>query len=214
MALALGIYSGDVCGRLILTTATPYHATGLSQSESIACRQAVAESTIMPFGLGGSSSQRETHTNTNPSLLRRCAQDPIRFLCHRSVSNSTVALRLGGNSSLVCGISRAARRWQPTCLLYRRSIPCRGGVVSMRPSWIRKVLVGVALSSVLGAYALAQSAPEEGKRKVKTKVTPSYPELARRMNVAGRVNIEGIITPAGLLNNTRPLRGPPPLAHA
>ena len=40
----------------------------------------------------------------------------------------------------------------------------------MRPSWIQKVLVGVALSSVLGTYALAQSGSEEAKRKVKTKV--------------------------------------------
>ncbi len=84
----------------------------------------------------------------------------------------------------------------------------------MRPSWIRKVLVGVALSSVLGAYALAQSAPEEGKRKVKTKVTPSYPELARRMNVAGRVKIEVIITPDGRVKSTRALGGHPLLVHA
>ncbi len=66
----------------------------------------------------------------------------------------------------------------------------------MRASWIRKVLVGTALSSVLGTCALAQqSRSEEGKRKVKTKVAPVYPDLARRMNVMGRVKIEVIITP-------------------
>jgi len=52
MALALGIYGCEVCGRLNLTTATPYYATGLSQSESITGRQVVAESTIMPVGSG------------------------------------------------------------------------------------------------------------------------------------------------------------------
>ena len=84
----------------------------------------------------------------------------------------------------------------------------------MRPSWIQKVLVSVALSSILGTYALAQSASEEGKRKVKTKVAPSYPELAKRMNVAGRVKIEVIITPDGRVKSTRALGGHPLLVQA
>jgi TonB family protein len=83
----------------------------------------------------------------------------------------------------------------------------------MRPSWIRKVLVGVTLSSLLGTYALAQSGPEEGKRKVKTKVAPSYPELAKRMNVTGRVKIEVIITPDGRVKSTRALGGHPLLVQ-
>ena len=84
----------------------------------------------------------------------------------------------------------------------------------MRPSWIRRVLVGMTLSSVLGAYALAQSASEEAKRKVKTKVAPSYPQLARRMNVTGRVKIEVIITPDGRVKSTRALGGHPLLVQA
>lgn len=84
----------------------------------------------------------------------------------------------------------------------------------MRPSWIRKVLVGLALSSVLGAHSLAQSNSEEGKRKVKTKVAPAYPELAKRMNVTGRVKIEVIITPEGRVKSTRALGGHPLLVQA
>lgn len=84
----------------------------------------------------------------------------------------------------------------------------------MRPSWIRKVLVGLALSSVLGAHSLAQSSSEEGKRKVKTKVAPTYPELAKRMNVTGRVKIEVIITPEGRVKSTRALGGHPLLVQA
>ena len=84
----------------------------------------------------------------------------------------------------------------------------------MRPSWIRKVLVGMALSSVLGAHTLAQSGSEEAKRKVKTKVAPTYPELARRMNVSGRVKIEVIITPDGRVKSTRALGGHPLLVQA
>ena len=84
----------------------------------------------------------------------------------------------------------------------------------MRPSWIRKVLVGMALSSVLGMHTPAQSGSEEAKRKVKTKVAPTYPELARRMNVSGRVKIEVIITPDGRVKSTRALGGHPLLVQA
>ncbi len=76
----------------------------------------------------------------------------------------------------------------------------------MRASWIRKVLVGTALSSVLGTCALA--------RKVKTKVAPVYPDLARRMNVMGRVKIEVIITPDGRVKSTRAMGGHPLLVQA
>jgi TonB family protein len=85
----------------------------------------------------------------------------------------------------------------------------------MRPRWICKVLVGVALLSVLGVHAGAQqSGSEEGKRKVKSKVAPTYPELARRMNVTGRVKIEVIITPDGRVKSTRALGGHPLLVQA
>ena len=85
----------------------------------------------------------------------------------------------------------------------------------MRPSWIRKLIVGVALSSILGTHALAQSSgKEEGKRKVKSKVAPAYPELARRMNVVGKVKIEVIITPDGRVKSTRALGGHPLLVQS
>jgi TonB family protein len=84
----------------------------------------------------------------------------------------------------------------------------------MRPKWICKVLMGLAMSAVLGTHALAQSASEEGKRKVKTKVAPAYPELAKRMNVAGKVKIEVIITPDGRVKSTRALGGHPLLVQS
>jgi TonB family protein len=85
----------------------------------------------------------------------------------------------------------------------------------MKPSWIRRVLIGMALSSVLGTtYAPGQSGSEEGKRKVKTKVAPTYPELAKRMNVTGRAKVEVIITPDGRVKSTRALGGHPLLVQA
>jgi len=85
----------------------------------------------------------------------------------------------------------------------------------MRPNWIRKLVVGVTLSSILGTHALAQSSSaEENKRKVKTKVAPAYPELAKRMNVVGKVKIEVIITPDGHVKSTRALGGHPLLVQS
>ena len=85
----------------------------------------------------------------------------------------------------------------------------------MRPSWIRKLVVGMTLSLVLGTHVLAQSpSAEENKRKVKTKVAPAYPELAKRMNVVGKVKIEVIITPDGRVKSTRALGGHPLLVQS
>jgi TonB family protein len=84
----------------------------------------------------------------------------------------------------------------------------------MRHRWIRRVLVGAAMASVLGTYTLAQSTTDEGKRKVKSKVAPAYPELARRMNVTGKVKIEVIIAPDGHVKSARALGGHPLLVQA
>jgi TonB family protein len=84
----------------------------------------------------------------------------------------------------------------------------------MRPRWIRKVLMGLAMSALLGTHVSAQSGSEEGKRKVKTKVAPAYPELAKRMNVTGKVKIEVIITPDGRVKSTRAMGGHPLLVQS
>ena len=84
----------------------------------------------------------------------------------------------------------------------------------MRHRWIRMVLAGVALASILGTTALAQSTSDEGKRKVKSKVAPTYPELARRMNVTGKVKIEVIVAPDGHVKSARALGGHPLLVQA
>jgi len=76
------------------------------------------------------------------------------------------------------------------------------------------VLIGAGLLATLTSIATAQSASEEGKRKVKTKVTPVYPELAKRMNVSGKAKIEVIITPDGRVKSTRAVGGHPLLVQA
>jgi len=84
----------------------------------------------------------------------------------------------------------------------------------MRSDWRDKILAGAALVSLFGGMAFAQSTSEDVKRKVKAKIAPVYPELAKRMNVTGRVKIEVIISPEGRVKSTRAVGGHPLLVQA
>jgi TonB family protein len=85
----------------------------------------------------------------------------------------------------------------------------------MRSRWTRKVLAIAGATLLLGAIGFAQTATtDEGKRKVKSRVAPAYPELAKRMNVAGKVKIEVIIAPDGHVKSTRAVGGHPLLVQA
>jgi TonB family protein len=85
----------------------------------------------------------------------------------------------------------------------------------MRSRWTRIMLASAGATLLLGASGYAQSgATDESKRKVKTKVAPAYPELAKRMNVSGKVKIEVIIAPDGHVKSTRAIGGHPLLVQA
>jgi TonB family protein len=85
----------------------------------------------------------------------------------------------------------------------------------MRSKWTRLVLTAAAACIVLGTVGFAQTGTtDEGKRKVKTRISPIYPELAKRMNVTGKVKIEVIITPEGHVKSTRVVGGHPLLVQS
>ena len=84
----------------------------------------------------------------------------------------------------------------------------------MRFRWTRIAASMVAVA-IMATGAHAQSAAtDEGKRKIKSKNSPAYPELARRMNVSGKVKIEVIVTPDGHVRSTRVIGGHPLLVQA
>lgn len=71
---------------------------------------------------------------------------------------------------------------------------------------------------LFGGWA-ATSAPlawgqEEISRKPKTKVAPVYPELARRMNIAGVVKVQITVAANGSVKNAKLVGGHPVLANA
>jgi TonB family protein len=85
----------------------------------------------------------------------------------------------------------------------------------MIPGQWKKLMLAAGALTVFTGAALAQVAnTDESKRKVKTRVAPTYPELAKRMSVGGKVKIEVVITPDGHVRSTRVVGGHPLLVQA
>src|SRR5229473_5561311 len=77
-----------------------------------------------------------------------------------------------------------------------------------------RLAVSLVTLAMVASAALGQSpGTDEGKRKVKSKTAPAYPDIARRMNVSGKVKIEVIITPDGRVRSTRIVGGHPLLVQ-
>ena len=64
---------------------------------------------------------------------------------------------------------------------------------------------------VLGVTAFVHG--DDG-RKIKSKVSPQYPELARKMNVSGAVKLELVVGANGQVKSVKPLGGHPLLIDA
>jgi TonB family C-terminal domain len=84
----------------------------------------------------------------------------------------------------------------------------------MRSRWTQLATILAAVALLASGVSAQQSTVDEGKRKVKTKSSPTYPELARRMNVTGKVKIEVIITPDGHVRSSRVIGGHPLLVQS
>jgi TonB family protein len=81
-------------------------------------------------------------------------------------------------------------------------------------SWKKSALAVGTVAVLWGACAFAQSgSTDDSKRKIKTKTAPVYPDLARRMNVTGKVKIEVVIAPDGHVKTTRVIGGHPLLVQ-
>jgi TonB family protein len=79
--------------------------------------------------------------------------------------------------------------------------------------------IAVGLLLVSGAATATMFAPnawsqEEGTRKAKSKVQPTYPELARRMKISGVVKVQVTVAANGTVKDAKLLGGHPVLANA
>lgn len=78
---------------------------------------------------------------------------------------------------------------------------------------------GLAVAAVLAATTLVSTPakaqqPDELTRKVKFKMSPTYPDVARRLNIAGVVKIAVVVAPNGSLKTTKVVGGHPLLVNA
>ncbi|MBI3475308.1 MAG: energy transducer TonB [Acidobacteria bacterium] len=71
----------------------------------------------------------------------------------------------------------------------------------------------MALSTVGSSFALGQD-QQEITRKVKSRVSPLYPELARRMNITGVVKVQVTVDKNGTVKNSKLVGGHPILANS
>jgi TonB family protein len=76
----------------------------------------------------------------------------------------------------------------------------------------RKCLYSFALLAFI--FGLTAFSHGDETRKIKSKVSPQYPVLARKMNVTGSVKLEVFIAANGQVKSVKPLGGHPLLIDA
>ena len=78
--------------------------------------------------------------------------------------------------------------------------------------WFARGLL--TLAAILGVLVQPGFAENDLTRKVKTKVPPAYPELARRMNIRGTVKVLVVVSPNGTVRDSRVVGGNPILVNS
>lgn len=73
----------------------------------------------------------------------------------------------------------------------------------------KKLMALALMAGLLTLGAAAQSG-----RVLKNRVTPSYPELAKKMNVKGAVKVELVVGPTGAVKTAKAMGGHPLLIDA
>ncbi len=77
------------------------------------------------------------------------------------------------------------------------------------------LLAVLAITAGAGVAGLrGQDAQGEITRRAKSRVQPVYPDLARRMNLAGTVKVEVVVAANGTVKDAKVLGGHPVLAGA
>jgi TonB family protein len=100
-----------------------------------------------------------------------------------------------------------------TTLLEISRIYFPGGTVSWRRA--SALFAVVAVMAAVGSVSVrAQEPDNEVVRRVKSKVSPVYPDLARKMNITGTVKVQVTVAPNGTVKDARVVGGHPVLASA
>lgn len=99
-----------------------------------------------------------------------------------------------------------------------QTIPNKGGNVSFQTisKCMRQfVLLALVLTTLVGSFQAVPGYSQDGSdRKVKNKIAPVYPEIARRMGLTGTVKILVVVSPNGTVKETKVIGGHPILVNA
>jgi len=78
------------------------------------------------------------------------------------------------------------------------------------------VLFLISLASLFGpaGKALGQQASGDNLRRIVRKVAPSYPDIAKRMNLGGTVRVTAVVAADGDVKSVEPVGGSPVLIKA
>ncbi len=83
-------------------------------------------------------------------------------------------------------------------------------------SWAAAGLTALAMAVSVGTQFLPAPAyaQEQLSRRVKTKVAPVYPALARQLNVTGTVKVLVVVAPNGTIKQSKVVGGNPVLVNS
>ena len=86
---------------------------------------------------------------------------------------------------------------------------------------LKLIWISTGLAIVLAGAAIVphkasaqDSTTDSNKRKVRVRVTPDYPALAKQLNVTGKVKIEAMVAADGHVVSTKVVGGSPLLVNA
>ena len=83
--------------------------------------------------------------------------------------------------------------------------------MSIRKMWR---WAGTGLLALATFHSIPATAQGELTRKTKTKVAPTYPVLAKKMNITGTVKILVVVSANGILKDSKVVGGNPVLVNA
>lgn len=79
----------------------------------------------------------------------------------------------------------------------------------------KSLVLFAGIAVVFASFGVSSVGAQDAlDRKVKTKVAPLYPEIARKMNLAGVVKLEVVVLPNGMVKETKVIGGNPILVNA
>ncbi len=83
---------------------------------------------------------------------------------------------------------------------------------TVKTRWLTLGLLAMAVGLIQPAWVAGQDT--DSGRKIKVKVQPAYPDLARRANLSGTVKIQVTVSTTGTVKSTRAVGGNPVLIEA